>query len=235
MAQQHVLIAGGGPVVFVTALEAEPAIVTSPRAMVCHWSVLEHLEGLGILEDAMRKGFTKQDYCHIVFRTGERIYWTLAPLADETRHPYNLHLGQNDLAEIARQRLANYPEAQVRFGTRIDGIAQDAHGVTATVTGPGGTEALRADWLVACDGGSSTVRQKILGMNFFGVTWPERFVATNVRFDFEAAGYARANFMMDDVYGAIIAKIDDTGLWRITVMEDAALPLDGVTDRIDAV
>jgi len=241
---QHVLIAGGGPVGFLTALglvqhgvrvtlvEAEDSIVNSPRAMVYHWSVLEGLEKLGVLNDARQRGFTKQDYCHTVFRTGERIYWSLDPLADETDYPYNLHLGQNDLAEIARTHLAAIPLAEVRFGTRISGLNQDGDGVTATLEGANGTEELRADWLIACDGAGSTVREKLLDLNFFGITWPERFIATNVRFDLEAHGYARANFVMDDIFGAIIAKIDESDLWRITFMEDVGQPLDTVRDRI---
>jgi 3-(3-hydroxy-phenyl)propionate hydroxylase/6-hydroxy-3-succinoylpyridine 3-monooxygenase len=59
-------------------------------------------------------------------------------------------------------------------------------------------------------------------------------VATNVRYDFEAAGYARANMLVDPRYGAIIAKIDNTGLWRCTYCEDAALPEATVRDRIPA-
>jgi 2-polyprenyl-6-methoxyphenol hydroxylase-like FAD-dependent oxidoreductase len=243
---KHVLVAGGGPVGFLTALglaragirvtlvESEEAIVNSPRAMVYHWSVLEGIERLGLLEEARQIGFTKQDYCHAVFRTGERIYWSLEPLVDVTPHPYNLHLGQNDLAAIACRQLLTHPGAEVRFATRIADLSQDADGVTVALDGPDGREDMRVDWVIGADGAASTVREKILKLNFFGVTWPERFVATNVRFDFEAHGYARATFMLDDVYGAIIAKIDREDLWRVTFMEDLALPLDKVRERIHA-
>jgi len=241
---QHILVAGGGPVGFLTALglaqrgmrvtlaEAEPQIVNSPRAMVYHWSVLEGLERLGLLDEARERGFTKQDYCHTVFRTGERIYWSLDALADETDYPYNLHLGQNDLAEIAWRHLAELPDTEVRFGTRVTDLKQDGDGVTATLESADGPEEIRVDWVIGCDGAGSAVREKILRLNFFGITWPERFIATNLRFDLEAHGYARANFVMDDVYGAIIAKIDQSDLWRVTFMEDVSLPLDTVRERI---
>jgi len=242
---QHVLVAGGGPAGFITALglagrygikvtlvEAEPQIVNSPRAMVYHWSVLQGLEDLGILQEAMDRGFTKQDYSFVVHRTDERIHWSLDALESETKHPYNLHLGQNDLAEIAWRRLETNPLATIRFGTKITGLAQDDHGVTARLEGPDGATEERFDWVIAADGGGSTVREKILKLNFFGITWPERFVATNVKLPFESYGYARANMVMDDVYGAIIAKIDRDDLWRVTFMEDASLPLEGIRDRI---
>ncbi|WP_417627265.1 FAD-dependent oxidoreductase [Pararhodobacter aggregans] len=245
MGTQHVLVAGGGPAGFITALglagrygikvtlvEAEPQIVNSPRAMVYHWSVLQGLEDLGILQEAMDRGFTKQDYSFVVHRTDERIHWSLDALESVTKHPYNLHLGQNDLAEIACRRLQTNPLASIRFGTKVTDLVQDDHGVTATLHGPEGTTEERFDWVIGADGGGSTVREKILKMNFFGITWPERFVATNVKLPFEAYGYARANMIMDDVYGAIIAKIDRDDLWRVTFMEDAGLPLDTIRDRI---
>ncbi|WP_323019653.1 FAD-dependent oxidoreductase [Pararhodobacter sp.] len=243
---QHVLVVGGGPVGFLTALglaqrglrvtlvEAEPDIVNSPRAAVYHWYVLEGLKQLGILDEALETGFAKQDYCHFVFRTNERIHWSLAPLAEVAPYPFNLHLGQNDLARIACRHLERFASAEVRFATRLTDLTQDASGVTARLSGPGGETVERFDWLIGADGGGSTVREKSLKLNFFGITHPERFIATNVRLPFESFGYARANMVMDDVHGAIIAKLDKSDLWRVTFMEDASQPLDTVTERIDA-
>jgi len=247
MTMQHVLIAGGGPVGFLTALglarhglkvtlvEASPAIIDSPRAMVYHWTVLAGLERLGVLDDAMRIGFTKQDYANIFHRTGERIEWSVDLVADVMEgHPYNLHIGQNDIAAIARDHLKRHPAAEVRFATRLTGMLQDDHGVTATLAGPDGVTEERFDWLIGADGAASQVREKFLGLNFFGITWPERFVATNLRHDLAQHGFARANFVVDDVYGAVVARIDNNDLWRITFMEDAGLPLEGIEDRIQA-
>lgn len=80
-----VIIVGGGPTGFINALglaqaglrvtviEAEAQINDSPRAAVYFWSVLDGLERLGILEEAERIGFRKQDYTWLVRKTGERI------------------------------------------------------------------------------------------------------------------------------------------------------------------
>src|SRR5438046_597148 len=69
-----VIVVGGGPTGFVTALglvqagvevclvEAEDTINDSPRACVYHWSMLDGLERLGIREEAERIGYTKDDY-----------------------------------------------------------------------------------------------------------------------------------------------------------------------------
>jgi len=242
----EVIIVGGGPTGFITALglaqagirltviEAEPRIVDSPRAAVYHWSVVEGLEKLGIREEVEKSGFPKQDYTYLVHKTGERIDFSLDVLNGLTPYPYNLHLGQHRLAEIALRRLAEFPHTRIRFNTRLTQLDQGPDGVTLQVMTPDGTEEMRAKWVIGADGAGSTVRRQ-LALGFDGMTWPERFVATNLYFDFERYRYARATFLIDEVYGAVIAKIDNEGLWRCTYMEDAALPEERLMDRIKAV
>ena len=242
----HVVIVGGGPTGFINALglaqagvrvtviESEPKIVDSPRAAVYHWCILEGLEKLGIREEVERTGFAKQDYTYLVLKTGERIEFSLNVLNGRTPFPYNLHLGQHRLAEIALRRLANYPNASVRFNTRLTGLTQDSDGVTLKVLTAEGPEEMRTKWVIGADGAGSTVRHQ-LALDFAGMTWPERFVATNVLIDFERYGYARATFLIDDRYGAVIAKLDNTGLWRLTYMEDASLPEKSFLERLPQV
>jgi 2-polyprenyl-6-methoxyphenol hydroxylase-like FAD-dependent oxidoreductase len=242
---QDVIIVGGGPTGFINALglaqagirvmiiEAESAINSSPRAAVYFWSVLAGLERLGILAEAESIGFAKQDYTYLLARTGERISYSMSVLEGHTPRPYNLHLGQHRLAEIALQRLKAFPNATVRFGTQLQTLQQDDASVTLTVRNGEALESLRAKWVIGADGAGSTVRQ-LLGLSFDGMTWPERFVATNVYYDFEHHGYSRSTFVIDDQHGAIIALLDNQGLWRCTYMEDAALPEETYLERVPA-
>ncbi len=243
MSESNVIVVGAGPTglitalglaksgVNVTVLEREPAIVNSPRAMVYHWSVLAGLDRLGILQDAEKLGFKKQEYCYLVFGTRERIEWSLTDLEAHTPYAYNLHLGQNKLAEVALAHLLRLPNAHVIWNTNVVGLEQDEHSVTLTAEQDGQTRTFTADRVVAADGARSRVRE-LLDIEFDGTTWPERFVATNIRYDFEKHGYARSTLMIDAKYGAIIAKIDDTGLWRCTYCESADLPEDQVLERM---
>ncbi len=240
------IIVGGGPTGFICALglaqagarvaviEAEPRIVDSPRAAVYHWSVVEGLERLGIRAEVERTGFTKQDYTYLVHKTRERIDFSLDVLNGRTPYPYNIHLGQHRLAEIALRHLKRHSQASVRFNTRLTQLVQDDAGVTLTVTTPEGPEEMRARWVIGADGAGSTVRRQLM-LDFEGMTWPERFVATNLYFDFEQYHYARATFLIDDAYGAVIAKLDNQGLWRCTYMEDASLPEESVRERLPRV
>jgi 6-hydroxy-3-succinoylpyridine 3-monooxygenase len=240
---QDVIVVGGGPTglitalglaqsgVKVTVLEAESQIISSPRAAVYHWSVLDGIERLGIFEEASAMGFLKQDYTYLVRKTGERINYSIDVLEGHTRHPYNLHLGQHQLAEIALSRITKLSNTAVRFNSRVVDLSQDESGVSVSVQTPSGPEELRSRWLIGADGAGSTVR-RLLDLPFEGMTWPERFVATNVFHDFERHGYARTTLVIDDQHGAVIAKLGIEGLWRCTYMEDAALPEATLMERL---
>lgn len=242
---EDVIIVGGGPVGFINALglaqagvrvsviEAEPQIINSPRAAVYFWSVLEGLGRLGVLQEAEAAGVRKQDYTYLVKCTGERVVYSLEILQGRTPYPYNLHLGQHRLADIAMRRLKTFSNATIRFGTRLQGLRQDAEGVTLSVVTMAETADLRARWVIGADGAASTVR-RLLGLSFDGMTWAERFVATNVYYDFEKHGYSRSTLVIDDRFGAVIAILNNDGLWRCTYMEDATLPEETFLERLPA-
>jgi len=238
-----VIIVGGGPVGFVTALglaragvkvrliEAGEDIVRSPRAAVYHWSVLDGFAALGILDACRDAGFAKQDYGYVVRATGEWIRYDLTPLADNTVHPYNIHLGQDRMTEVVRRHLERHAHATIDFGCRFTGLDQDAEGVSVHVDTAAGPQTLRSHWVVGCDGSGSSVR-KALGLAFDGMTWPERFVATNTRHDFDRYGFARSTMRIDAEFGAVIVQITPDGLWRYTYKEDARLPEESYQERM---
>jgi len=233
-----VLVVGAGPVgvlnalglaragVPVTVLDRAAGVNRSPRAAIYHWAVLDGLDRLGVYDAAATRGFLKQDYEYRAHRTGERVRFSLEPLEGLVARPYNLHLGQGALVQLVLEELAAHDSARVLWQHAVERVEQDDAGVTVTARTPAGTESLRAGWVIGADGASSSVR-KAVGLPFEGFTWPERFVATNVRYPFAEHGFAQSTFVVDDVYGAVIAKLDDTGgsgLWRHTYCEPGSLP-----------
>ncbi|MER5181057.1 FAD-dependent monooxygenase [Streptomyces sp. NPDC002896] len=244
--EQQVIVVGAGPTgllnalglaqqgVVVTVIERAPGLQDSPRAIVYHWATLDGLARLDLLDDASRAGFLKQDYAYRVHKTGEIIEYGLKALDGKVRHPYNLHLGQGALAQVILRRLETFENVRVLWDHEVTAVAQDSEGVVVTVRAAGGDKVLRAEWLVGADGAGSKIRGETR-LGFDGMTWPERFVATNVRFPDNRPGWAQSTFYVDDVYGAIIAKIDESGehgLWRYTYMEDDALPAESAAERL---
>ena len=244
MDADRVIVVGAGPVgltvaftlashgVPVTVIEAEHGIVRSPRALVYHPPTLEALGALGLMPDLEAAGVLKQEQEFRDARGNVLAKLDYRHLEGRTKYPYNLHLGQDVLADIVLAHFERLPRTEVLWGHRLKAIEQSDSRVTAIVETAEGERRLNARWLVGADGASSGTRQA-LGLGFAGRTWPVRFVATNVVYDFEAEGYARANFVIDPDHWAIIVKINDDNFWRLTYGESGDLPADSVAERVE--
>lgn len=235
--ETDVLIVGAGPVGMLTALalaqtgasvrvvEKEPHIINSPRAAVYFPSTLIILEELGLLDELLDIGFINRTFGTHIPEFGYHSVVETTPI-EGIPYDYQLHAGQHDVARVAMEH-AQKLGVNVLFDHEVTGFEQDEKGVTVLAGG----ERFRAGWLIGADGARSTVR-KLAAIAFEGHTWPERFVATNVKFPFKELGYSQANFVCDPVNMAVIAQLDRDGLWRCTYMEDSALPLESYEDRI---
>lgn len=240
----RVIVSGGGPVGLFTALtlararipvvvlEALPAIPASPRALGYQWPSAKLFAQAGILDDALAVGIIKRENQFRRPATGAIDTMSMSVLDTADESPYDLHVGQHVLADIIlRNLLTTTDNAEVRWNTRVTGMSQDDDEVRVAVEAPDGPDVIRGSWLVGADGAHSRVREAA-GLSFDGVTWPRRFVATNVHYDFEAHGYARATFLRDPVNWAIVIKINDKGLWRVAYGEDPDLTEDQVRSRV---
>ncbi|MGX7896518.1 FAD-dependent oxidoreductase [Tsuneonella sp. HG222] len=236
-----VIVVGAGPVGMLTALalaqtgarvtvlEKEAQIVESPRAAVYFPSTLGVLDELGILEELNAIGFQNWTFGTHIPEFGYSSVVTQEPVPG-IPYDYQLHAGQDAVARVAMAHALRLG-VEVLFNHEVTGLDDGAEGVSVTAATPSGERTLAARWLVAADGARSAVRQ-LAGIDFAGMTWPERFVATNVKFDFARLGYQQANFVCDPVNMAVIAQLDRDGLWRCTYMEDASLPVETYEERI---
>jgi 2-polyprenyl-6-methoxyphenol hydroxylase-like FAD-dependent oxidoreductase len=81
--------------------------------------------------------------------------------------PYQL-ISQYTIEPLLKAIAETIPAVTVRFGCEFLSLQQDGDGVTARVrTSDGGTQDLRAAYLVGCDGGTSPVRKE-LGIKLAG-------------------------------------------------------------------
>lgn len=246
----RVLIVGAGPVGSVAAyrlaeagievalLEANAGCPEDMRASTFHAPTLEMMAGLGVLGELEAMGLKAPVYQYRNRRTGNRIELDLGEIADVTAYPYRLQCEQYKLARLLTARLAEHPNAEVRFQRRVIGIEQDATGVTVTAESPMEIERFRADYVIGADGANSTVR-KWLEIDFDGFTYPERFLTLSTRYPIEdrIPGLAHVNYVADAEEWCVLLKVPD--LWRILVPaadaeDDATLLADAKKDRVFA-
>ncbi|MFE9445450.1 FAD-dependent monooxygenase [Streptomyces sp. NPDC006602] len=93
--------------------------------------------------------------------------------------PAPLHIAQHVLTGALRAALAGESLVKIAVDSRLDGVEQEASGVTAHTRGPKGTW-WRGSYLVGCDGPRSTVR-KLHDIRFPGRTAVERHAVAALR------------------------------------------------------
>ena len=143
-----------------------------------------------------------------------------------------VNLGQDELAEIILAHAMKYDTFEVKWSHRFAGLKQDEEGVTVCTVTPQGEKFFKADYVIGCDGGGSSVRRSLCipfeGYTFqvsiltLNLTQDYRFVATNVKYDFRKYGYGIANMIVDEEDWAVIGQITPE-IWRIAYGEPAHL------------
>jgi 3-(3-hydroxy-phenyl)propionate hydroxylase len=171
------------------------------------------LAGLGLLEEFRSVGLTAR-----YFQFWDGATRTLVAefdhevLRGETPFPFVVQTEQHKLCEIGLRRLAAMSNVEVRLGTPVTGVSQDAKGARLSASGEHAF-----DYIVACDGGRSTVR-KCLDIEFEGYTWPERFLVLTTLFDFDRAlGCCPRSYISDPEEWTNLFKVmgdDLKGRWR---------------------
>ena len=168
MEEHAVVIAGGGPTGLMLAAElalagVDVAVVErrdgqdldGSRAGGLHARTIELLDQRGIADRFLAEGQVAQ----VAGFATARLDISDFP----TRHPYGLGLWQSRIERILADWVEELP-VTIRRGREVTGFAQDDTGVDVHLADG---RPLRAQYLVGCDGGRSTVR-KAAGIGFPG-------------------------------------------------------------------
>ncbi|MEO0398693.1 MAG: NAD(P)/FAD-dependent oxidoreductase [Pseudomonadota bacterium] len=227
-----VIVVGAGPVGLITALglaqqnlrvivlDKDKELNDSPRAQTYMDPTLQLLERLGIVDKAEEVG-VRCGRINWVWPADDLVLPIYTKQAEPNRvYPYNIHFGQEVLGSFAMDAFLKHSQSDVRFDHRVTAIDQGVNGATVKCETPSGVELLHADWVIGADGASSTVRD-ILGLEVEGFTWPDRFITTNVHYDFEKHGWANVHMICNGDDWGLVSRITRDDLWRVTFGEDA--------------
>jgi 3-(3-hydroxy-phenyl)propionate hydroxylase len=218
MALHRVLVAGAGPVgltaalvlaragIPVTVLERGPELAEDLRASTWHPPTLDMLDDLDLSQVIVSQGLKARHTQYRDRRSGAFAEFDLELLRGETGHPYRVQYEQFRYTRLVLDRLKGFPHAKVLFGNAVRSLSQD--GKSVTVNGD-----LKGDYLIGADGGRSAVRE-LLGVEFEGFTFPERFYSVSTTFDFAKAleRLCYVNYIADVDEWCVLLKVP--GLWR---------------------
>lgn len=190
-ARVPVLIAGGGPVgltlgallarqgVANLVIEADAAYCTGSRAICMSRRSQEILGWIGADAALVAKGLSwvgGRSY----YRDAEVLHFQM-PSEPTQRFAPMVNIQQYFIEQYAHEAaLACGALSDVRWSQRVAALRGDADGVAVDVVSEAGSQTVRADWLVACDGGRSTVREQ-LGLQLQGIQYDGKYVIVDIR------------------------------------------------------
>lgn len=222
---ERVLIAGAGAVgltaalslaqreIPVTVLEAEQELVREYRASTFHPPTLEMLHGLGVAEDLISQGLIAPKFQHRDREKGLIAEFDLSVLRGDTDYPFRLQIEQYALSNLLLERLLQFPNADVHFGHRVLGAQSTGKDIQVTVATNQGSQVHSGGYLIGADGAQSAVRHE-LGIDFEGMTYPEKYLVAFTSFDFleHLPDISYVNYVSDPQEWFVLLR--SPGIWR---------------------
>ena len=135
-----------------------PGVHESPRAIALDHEVLPVFQQLGVVDTVLphTEPFTNSEW----FGTDGQLIRRMTMVAP----PYpqgctpSLVFTQPPVEQALRDRVAQLPQVQVALGNTLTALTQDADAATLCLQDHDGSRSsVRARWVIACDGGGSTV------------------------------------------------------------------------------
>jgi 3-(3-hydroxy-phenyl)propionate hydroxylase len=220
-----VIVAGAGPVGFATAidlarqgvpvvmLDDDNRLSSGSRAICFAKRTLEIFDRLGCGERMVRKGVSWN--VGKVFFQDELVYtFNLLPESGHHR-PAFINLQQYYVEGYLHEHALAHKNLVLRWKNKVVGIDQKRDRVEVTVETPEGRHQLRCDYLIACDGARSPIRN-MLGQESKGRVFRDRFLIADVKMkaDFPAERW----FWFDPPFHrnqSVLLHMQPDNVWRI--------------------
>ena len=187
-----VLIAGGGPVGLTLAallasfgirsvvIENDPSYCTGSRAICMSRRSQEILGWVGADKPLVDKGLSwvgGRSY----YRDTEVLHFQM-PNDPTQRFAPMVNIQQYFAEQFAHEAALRYGDlVDVRWNCTVKSVREVKNGnAVDVIDADGKTHTIHADWLVACDGGRSTVREQ-LGLQLQGMQYDGKYVIVDIR------------------------------------------------------
>ncbi len=246
----RVAVVGGGPVGFTVALalarhgvpvtvyEADAGFCEGSRAICISRRSLQILARLGAADDFVAKGLHWREG-RSYLGTAEVFHLQLDH-SPHDRFPPFINLQQNYAERFLAEACLASGLVDIQWSTRAVGVTQDADAVTLDLQSPAGARRETVDWLVAADGGRSTVRD-CLGLALEGQTYEHRYLIADIELEAEWPTERKVWFdPPSNPQSTIIMHKQPDDVWRLDYQlhpeedEEQALDETLIRERISA-
>lgn len=203
----------------VVVLDDNDRVSVGSRAICFAKRTLEILDRLGCGDPLVDKG-VQWSLGKVYFDERQVYEFNLLPESGHKR-PAFINLQQYYLEQSLIERLrelgAGGASVELRGRNRVTCVEETQDGVLVSIETPDGAYELLADWLVACDGAASAVRQS-LGLDFVGRVFEDNFLIADVVMQDSPAFPVERRFWFDPPFNrgqsALLHKQPDN-VWRI--------------------
>lgn len=190
LATADVLIVGAGPTgltlanllgamgVRTVVVERNSSTVQEPRAVSIDDESMRTMQAIGLAGEV--QAITARGYGSRYLSPSGNRFAVVDPVSREYGFDKRNGFQQPELEAVLRRGLDRHEAVQILFGHEMVGFGQEGDAVTATVRPPEGNDfAVTARFMIACDGGRSSVR-KVLGISLSGSTFQERWLIVDL-------------------------------------------------------
>ena len=198
--RRSLVIVGSGPIGLTLALDlgrkghqvtlvsAFDFIARGSKAICFSKQSLDIFDRLGVGDRMLDKG--------VIWNVG-KVFWKdqsepiyhfdLLPVKDQ-KNPAFINLQQYYVEDYLAEALEAMDNVELRWGHEVTGIEVGSNKAVLTVSTRDGNYGLEADYVLACDGNKSTIRQ-LMGLDFKGRVFEDNFLIADIKFAGEDADH----------------------------------------------
>lgn len=170
------------------AVDRQTEVYDRPRAIAIDHEILRHLDNLGVAGRVLPHvaPFPASQHFGAEGQLIRRI--DMVPEPYPQGYTPTMVFSQPPVEAALREHAGSYPSVEVALGTELVSLAQNDERVTLHLAGPSGVaRTVAADYVIACDGASSGVRQA-LGLALDDLVFDEPWLVIDVLVDDAALG-----------------------------------------------